>query len=118
MPLKLQTESAALSVVRASGLLQKSELEAVQADLLKAIPATGAIKLLFILENFTGWRRGDDWGDVSFYFQHGDKLAQIAIVGDPQWEGEALMFAGAGLRRAPVKFFPTGREEQARAWLG
>ena len=26
-------------------------------------------------------------------------------------------FAGAGVRRAPVKFFPPSELEQARAWL-
>jgi len=28
-----------------------------------------------------------------------------------------LMFAAAGFRRAPVKFFPTGQVTQAREWL-
>jgi hypothetical protein len=28
-----------------------------------------------------------------------------------------LMYAGAGLREAPVKFFPDGGEKDARDWL-
>jgi hypothetical protein len=32
-------------------------------------------------------------------------------------EAQFLMFVGAGVRRAPVKFFPAGQETKARAWL-
>ena len=48
---------------------------------------------------------------------HGNEIAKIAIVGEPRWEPEALAFAGAGFRRAPVKFFPSDQQARARAWL-
>ena len=48
---------------------------------------------------------------------HGSEIARIAIVGDPKWEAQALAFAGAGFRKAPVKFFPNEQEAAARAWL-
>jgi hypothetical protein len=62
--------------------------------------------LLAILENFEGWERGADWNDLDFQHSHGNEIAKIGIVGEPRWEPEALVFAGAGFRRAPVKFFP------------
>jgi hypothetical protein len=34
---------------------------------------------------------------------------KIAIAAEPRWETLALAFAGAGVRRAPVKFFFTQR---------
>jgi hypothetical protein len=48
---------------------------------------------------------------------HGGKISKIAIVAEPRWEALALAFAGAGVRRAPVKFFPPNEPEQARSWL-
>jgi hypothetical protein len=55
---------------------------------------------------------------MNFFETHGDRINKIAIVADPLWETDLLMFAGAGFRRSPVKFFPAGRVIQARAWLG
>jgi SpoIIAA-like len=48
---------------------------------------------------------------------HGGEIAKIAIVADPRWEVQALAFAGAGVRRAPVRFFPLEELAAARAWL-
>jgi hypothetical protein len=70
-----------------------------------------------VIENFQGFERGADWGDLEFLFSHSNEIAKIAIIGEPRWESDALAFAGAGFRRAPVKFFPTGQEAQARVWL-
>jgi len=75
-------------------------------------------RLLVILENFEGWERGADWGnDLDFLFLHSGKISKIAIVAEPRWETLALAFAGAGVRRAPVKFFPPNELEKARSWL-
>jgi len=43
----------------------------------------------------------------------------MTIVGAERWRSEALMFAGADLRRAPVEFFAgsTGGIDAACAWL-
>jgi hypothetical protein len=73
--------------------------------------------LVILEENFEGWERGADWNDLDFYASHGRKISRIAIVAEPRWETLALAFAGAGIRRAPVKFFPPNELEQARSWL-
>ncbi|PYJ36043.1 MAG: hypothetical protein DME88_00085 [Verrucomicrobia bacterium] len=44
-------------------------------------------------------------------------MSKIAIVAERRWEPLALAFAGAGVRRTPVKFFPSNELEQARKWL-
>lgn len=73
--------------------------------------------LVVIAEDFCGWVGGEVWGDMTFFMRHGDRVGKIAIVGDPQWEARMLMFTGAGLRRAPVKFFPDDRRADAYDWL-
>jgi hypothetical protein len=113
----LQQDQARLCILRVGGVLRKSELEAVQTEFVEKIAATGTVKLLVLLENFSGWERGADWSDTDFFFSHRNDFEKIAFVGNPRWEAEVLAFAGAGLRKGPVKFFPEAGELEARQWL-
>ena len=119
MAVTIQRESDKLLVMRITGLLKKSELDNVQAAAVKQLSTESAsrINILVVVENFQGWERNADWGDMSFYAEHGDKMGKIAIVGDPKQETDLMMFMGAGIRPMPIKFFPLNQLEQARAWL-
>jgi hypothetical protein len=98
--------------------LKRSEFAAEQSALARQIDSGSKPRLLVILEKFEGWERGVDWGnDLDFLFLHSGKISKIAIVAEPRWEALALAFAGAGVRRAPVNFFPPNELEQARSWL-
>jgi len=103
--------------LRISGLLKKSEMDAAQAAFTEHFKKEKTIRILAILDRFEGWEKGADWGDMSFMFEHGDNIEKMAIVGDPQWETETLIFSGAGYRRTEIKFFPTGQVAEAEAWL-
>lgn len=117
MPATIQYEPDNLCLLRISGVLQRAELGAGQDYLARKIDAGSKPRLLVILETFEGWERGADWSDLDFMFSHGDEIVKIAIVGEPRWEPQALAFAGAGFRRASVKFFPIDQQAQGRAWL-
>jgi hypothetical protein len=117
MPATIQYESNNLCVLRISGVLKRSEFGAKQDLLAREIDAGSKPRVLAILENFEGWERGADWNDLDFLFSHSNEIAKIAIVGEPRWESDALAFAGAGFRRAPVKFFPSNQLAEARAWI-
>jgi hypothetical protein len=73
--------------------------------------------LVMVSESFVGWVGGEVWSDMTFFVQHSDRIAKIAIVGDPKWETRMLMFTGAGFRRAPVKYFTQDQLAEAHAWL-
>jgi hypothetical protein len=100
-----------------SGQLRTSDLKQRETELVSEIRRVGHVKLLFVLKDFAGWAPEDDWNDLTFYVKHGDVIDRIAIVGDEQWRGHALMFAGAGLRRGPVEYFSMDGLSSARAWL-
>ena len=117
MPAEMKYEDTGLWVLRVSGTLKRSEFGAEQEALAAHIDAGSKLRLLVLLENFKGWEHGADWNDLDFLFSHADKISRIAIVAEPHWETLALAFAGAGVRRAPVKFFPPNELEQARSWL-
>jgi hypothetical protein len=117
MGITVQEESPDVYILRISGLLKKSELDAVQDMAAAKWTPDTRVKLLVIAEDFKGWDRDPDWGDLAFYAEHGDQIIKIAIVGDPKLEAELLMFMGAGFRSSPVKFFLSNQLEQARQWL-
>src|SRR5438132_10869621 len=117
MPVEMKYEPDGICALRISGILKRSEFAAEQSALARNIDIGSKPRLLFILESFEGWERGADWNDLDFMISHGGEIAKIAIVAEPRWETLALAFAGAGIRRAPVKFFPLSELQQARSWL-
>ncbi len=106
-----------LLVLRVGGELKKAELDAVQSEFVEKMAGAGTVKPLVVLQNFTGWERGEQWGDTDFFFSHGNDFEKIAVIGDPQWAAQILAFTSAGLRKGPVKLFPETAEAEARAWL-
>lgn len=117
MPAHLEFEDNDTCVLRIGGILKQPEFATCQAELSKKIDEGAKPRLLVIAENFDGWERRADWNDLDFMISHGGEIAKIALVGDRRWETSALAFAGAGVRRAPVKFFPPDQLAQARVWL-
>ena len=118
MGVTIQQEAGNLTVMRISGLLKKSEMDAALEAEAKKWKAATKVKVLVMLEDFKGWERSADWGDVSFLLEHDNQIDKIAIVADPKWEVETLTFAGEGFRRGQVKFFPMKQIALARVWLG
>ena len=119
MAIAMHDEGGNLFRLEVSGTLQKADLERCQDDLVKHILRAGPVKLLFVLEGFEGWGRGDNWNDLSFYIKHGDSIKRIAIVGDERWRSEALMFAGAELAERAGRVLPRpGRGGRARLVVG
>jgi hypothetical protein len=91
------------------GTLRKAELTLCEKQLADELRRGGPVRLLFILTDFHGWEPRTDWNDLGFFVSHGARIER--------WRSEALMFAGADLRRAPVEFFPEGAAAEARTWL-
>lgn len=117
MPAEIDYEPDNTYVLRVSGVWKRSDFAAAQKKLAQKIDAGAKPRLLAILENFEGWERGADWNDLDFLVSHSGEIAKIAIVAEPQWEVQSLAFAGAGVRKAPVRFFPPDQLPQARNWI-
>ena len=117
MPIELHEEAGAVFRLDIRGTLRKAELLECQRQLAAKLDRIGTVRLLCVLSDFNGWERRPDWDDTNFFVEHGAAIERIAIVGPPRWRTEALLFAGADLRRAPVAFFPVGTLDDARLWL-
>ena len=119
MPVSIEREEDGVYRLDVEGVLRKSELDEAQERLVSELrqSGTGSVRLLVVLRAFEGWEAGGAWNDLSFYVQHGDALARIAIVGAPEWRSHALMFAAADLRKGPVEYFPPEAVAEARSCL-
>jgi SpoIIAA-like len=117
MPLQIEPQPNDIYLLKISGVLKQSEFAAGQQEFARKIDAGSKPRILAIVENFEGWERGADWNDLDFLITHGGDIAKIAVVADPRWEVQALAFAGAGVREAPVRFFPAAEMAEARAWI-
>jgi hypothetical protein len=117
MPVAMHHDGGNVYRIEIGGTLRKLELDRCMDALKPEIERLGSVKVLFVLDQFEGWDSKDDWGDLTFYVAHGDAIERIAIVGDPRWRSEAMMFASADLRKGPVEFFAADALDAARAWL-
>jgi hypothetical protein len=117
MAVTIKQEEDNIRVLRITGTIVKSEFDAVITTEAKQWGPQTEVKLLVLAEDFQGWERNEEWGDLSFFLKYGDQIGKIAIVADPNLETDLLMFTAAGFRRAPVKFFPMWQIASARAWI-
>lgn len=117
MSAEITDSSDGILSVRITGTLTHPELVALQQSASDIINRQGKARFLVLVENFQGWQRGGDWGDLSFQLEHDAHIEKMAIVGDKKWEDLVLVFASKGFRSFPVEYFAAADLAQARAWL-
>lgn len=116
MAIRFQLDHDNVYRVEISGLLGETDFGTLQQSAAAEIKKTGKIRLLIVLNHFTGWAPGN-WHNLAFYIQHGADIERIAIVGDERWRSETLMFAGADLRKGAVEYFSPPYRREADTWL-
>lgn len=117
MSVALTRESEDLLVLSIKGTLTFEDLRVVQDKGHKEIDRSGNVKILVLAEEFSGWGKEGDWGDLTFMYEHDASIEKIAVVASEKWRGEILMFLGDGRRQASVRFFLPGEEKDARDWV-
>ena len=117
MSVTVAKESENLLVVRIKGTLTFEDLRDVQDKARAEIDRSQKVRLLILADQFSGWGKEGDWGDLTFMYEYDPYIEKIAVVTNEKWKGEILMFLGADRRQAAVEFFLDGREEDARDWL-
>lgn len=103
--------------IKISGKLVATELAALQKSAGQLFQQQKPMRVLVLTENFEGWAKGGDWGDLTFQMEHDDDIERMAIVGERQWLDLALVFTAKGLRKFPIEYFLPSEEARARAWL-
>jgi hypothetical protein len=108
--------SPGLLTVRLNGRIGQAQWEEMLAEVAKLLPEASSSSILVLAEDFQGWGAGE-WDDASFRHDYDRRIDRMAIVADKEWEDQALMFAGKGLRRIEIEFFTPGEIARARRWL-
>lgn len=118
MSVEIIDQKGSLLQIRIRGELRKADYDRMIQFAREAIAREGKIRLLAVLDGFTGWERHAGWGDLSFMMTDGEKIEKMAIVGDEQWRDDALAFTAAGLRPTAIEFFTPSRLADAQKWVG
>ena len=86
---------------------------------MKGLGLGDVARVLVMVESISrGWVGKEVWRRCTVFVEHGDRIAKIAIVGDPKWESRMLMFTGAGFRRARSSILPgTAWPRRTRGWM-
>ncbi|UCC96908.1 MAG: STAS/SEC14 domain-containing protein [Phycisphaerales bacterium] len=117
MSVTFTKDSKNLLLVHIKGTFTFEDLKGFQNSARAEIDRSGKVKLLILAEQFSGWGKEGDWGDLTFMYEHDAQIEKIAVVAEGKWKDQILMFVGAGKRHAVVEFFPDDGEENARDWL-
>ncbi len=117
MSVSFTKESEDLFVVSIEGVLTFDELKEIENKFTAAIDRSRKIKGLILAENFSGWAKEGDWGNLEFMLKNDPYIQKIAVVANEEKKDDLLIFLGKGMREASVEFFPAGEEEKARDWL-
>ncbi len=118
MSVTFTKESDDLFIINVSGVLTFDDLKRIEKSAREQIDRSQKTKLLVLAEDFTGWGKEGDWGDLTFMYEYDPNIEKIAVVAKANWKDQMLMYLGAGRRQAQVKFFLYDEEEDARNWLG
>ena len=103
-------------VLTLTGKIDKSEYHSFALILHEAIKQHGKIRLLVVMENFTGLQLGALWEELKFGVQHSNDFSRMAFVGDKKWE-ENLVELSKPFIGAVIKYFELPNVEEARRWL-
>ncbi len=117
MSVTFTKESDDLFVIKVQGVLAFEDLKEVENKLSEVIDRSQKTKLLIHGEEFAGWGKEGDWGDLTFMYEYDGYIEKIAVVAEGKWKDEMLMYLGAGRRQASVEFFFPDEEEDARYWF-
>jgi SpoIIAA-like len=99
------------------GVMRLSDQDAVQRAAQRLIEEGRKPRLLVTAENFSGWEKGEGWGDIGFLSLYGNEIAKIAIVGEERWREQAFLFSGKGLRTTAIEFFAPSSLPHAEKWV-
>ena len=117
MSMTFTKESDDLFVINIQGVLTFEDLKDVEKRARAEIDRSQKTKLLVLADQFSGWGKEGDWGDLTFMHEYDPYIEKIAVVANEKWKDEILMYLGAGRRQAQVKFFFDDEAEDARDWL-
>jgi hypothetical protein len=117
MSVKISKESNGCMVITVAGIFSYKDLETIQEAAKETLKSDAKVNCLILAEQFRGWGKEGNWGNLTFMYRSDPFIYKIAIVANERWKDELLMFLGAGRRDTEVEHFYPEEQDEARAWL-
>ena len=115
MVLSRTFEPPDLVVADVSGRMAPRDQMALVEFVRDTLQIVRQVHLLILWHGVAGWQPDASFSDAACWLQDHDRVARLAIVGDPVWRREVLTFIAQPLRPLPIEYFET--EAAARRWL-
>ena len=113
---EILSEEGKLIRVRVSGKLTQEDYDKLIPAWQRVIGSQGALRMLFVMEDFHGWEIGAAWDDLHFELTHASSLERMAMVGDKAWE-KWMAKLGAYFAPEMVKYFDASELAEAERWV-
>ena len=114
-------DSDGILTVRISGTLSYAEFKKARQQVAARLEQQKGVLILILAEDFNGWGKEGDWGDlsfdVSFHLKNDPRIGRMAVVCEDRWRDKLTLFTGQGFRSFPIQFFSPNEVESARTWL-
>ena len=117
MSMTFTKESEDFFVVCVEGKLSFADQKEVELKARQQIYCDKKAKMLLLVQEFTGWEKEGDWGDMAFMHEYDPYITKIAVVAKERWKDMIFIYLGAGRRQGSVKYFFPDEEQDAREWL-
>lgn len=107
-----------LAVVRASGVLMRTEADSAKHVLHRHMQEHGRIYALIVIEEgFSNLEAFVSWDDIEVDRYLQQNVLRMALVGDLRWRDSALLFFLSAVAKFQMEYFKPEQEELARVWL-
>lgn len=117
MLMKLDRSSGSELGFLASGCLTDNDYQNfLIPEVEKALETHDTIRLLFQLEDFSGWDNKALWHDLTFGLKINLRVDKIALVGDKEWEAWVAKIVKI-LSHGETNYFPLDDQKAAWEWL-
>ena len=113
---KITENDGNLITVQVSGRLTQEDYEQLIPAWQRIIREHGSMRMLFIMENFAGWKAGAAWDDLRFSTSHARQVERVAMVGEKKWQ-KWLTKIGSYFVSTPVKYFDNASLTEAERWV-
>ena len=112
-----ELDSDRILTVRISGRLSYAKYKEAQQQVALRLEQQNGSPILILAEDFDGWEKEGDWGELSFQLANDSRIGRMAVVCEDRWRDKLTLFTGQGFRSFPIQFFSPDEEQSARAWL-
>lgn len=114
----MRTDGSGLVEASVRGVMSVADQRALEDMARRIVDGGQAARLLVTLDGFEGWAKDAAWGeDLEFQFDYGARIAKVAIVGDPTWKEQALLYVGKGFRETCIEYFAPDELSLATSWI-